>query len=519
MSRYTDSFEILATRGTARGAEALLERAALELEDQPVTSTPLGPASGPFLSRRLFSPGPLVAVVVFLVVVVVVAVAWLASSRQGTEDTTDPFDDLSWSVTPFDARLAIGAGPGGFVALASPREPEPHVQFSSDAITWSAVALPVSDPELVSAWEVVATDTTWLVQGARRDPAPAGDDDRAVLWSSPDGTTWSSVEIPEEVAGRIGQVVPGPDGFLVTLQDPFDEVSEDLWHWAQDRGWEPVATTGLPELSRQWLTGGSSGFVMLVQPEEELSRVFWSATGHNWVEGSLEGADSSTILLTAEWVGDRWLALGSPSGDEDLGWQAWSSVDGLDWLELPQPAFDAPYDGINGFPWNLHPVDGGLLAQIVNFDSDGESSTTSVWATTDGESWQLKRDFGSLIVTFAVGRIESDLVAVWSGSEPVPGGSSSSSTIPPAELDPRGVAIQDAILDDGRVTRDELESAAAGMQRCMEEKGLVFEWSIGDDGSFSASVSGFANEGSVEEAEQYCTASYLQRVLLAHPGG
>jgi hypothetical protein len=84
--------------------------------------------------------------------------------------------------------------------------------------------------------------------------------------------------------------------------------------------------------------------------------------------------------------------------------------------------------------------------------------------------------------------------------------------IDPSDLDPKGVELQDAIVADGRVTREELIRALEGWKSCMERLGIAgATYELDPDGSYGFSwPSPGLDTGTAED--NFCTVSYLEQV-------
>jgi len=140
-------------------------------------------------------------------------------------------DGVIWSRVPHDEAVFGGrgnlfmnsaaAGGPGLVAVGGTHnwqtgDPAP-VWTSSDGITWSRVAddetvFPGAGPEGVSS---VTAGGPGLVAVGQGD-SPTGDEDVAVVWTSPDGITWSRVSHDEAVFGGEGDQIMNS----VTVSEP-----------------------------------------------------------------------------------------------------------------------------------------------------------------------------------------------------------------------------------------------------------------------------------------------------------
>lgn len=87
------------------------------------------------------------------------------------------------------------------------------------------------------------------------------------------------------------------------------------------------------------------------------------------------------------------------------------------------------------------------------------------------------------------------------------------SSVPATEdLDPVGLAFQEAVLADGTVTMSEFEDAIAGMESCIEERGIrVGPWSVSPDGAWTFSYSS-GDEIRGEAIYDICYYSYVNNV-------
>ena len=84
----------------------------------------------------------------------------------------------------------------------------------------------------------------------------------------------------------------------------------------------------------------------------------------------------------------------------------------------------------------------------------------------------------------------------------------------PNELEQVGVDLQETILADGVVTRDELVQAVAAMATCLEDHGLTgVTWSVDDDGN-SWEYEYESDDSDAERAiSNLCFFSYVDRLF------
>ena len=80
------------------------------------------------------------------------------------------------------------------------------------------------------------------------------------------------------------------------------------------------------------------------------------------------------------------------------------------------------------------------------------------------------------------------------------------------DLDPDGLALQEALLVDGMVTLAKFESAVAGMASCLERQGIEVErWAVTRDEGWSIAIMNDA-ENQDEAAFDICYYSYVDEV-------
>ena len=203
---------------------------------------------------------------------VVAGLAWTGDKWGAMVWTSS--DGVTWSRRPPDQAvfenasvLSITAGGPGLVAVGSapgPGDPEavPVVWTSPDGVTWSRLphdksALGNATMASVTAGGpgLVAVGSELLTPGSS-DMASKW---RAVVWTSPDGATWSRLPHDEEVFGGavMRSVTAGGPG-LVAMGN----------HWTDDRGWTVVWTS--PD-GINWSRGSRIGAVNVNNQMESLT--------------------------------------------------------------------------------------------------------------------------------------------------------------------------------------------------------------------------------------------------------
>jgi len=87
----------------------------------------------------------------------------------------------------------------------------------------------------------------------------------------------------------------------------------------------------------------------------------------------------------------------------------------------------------------------------------------------------------------------------------------------PTELEQAGTDLQNAILADGKVSRDEFVRAVARMAACMTDHGLTgVTWSVDDaGGGWSSGYNSPADDAAEQAIDHLCYYSYVDRVSLS----
>jgi hypothetical protein len=162
--------------------------------------------------------------------------------------------DLEPSEHP-DAKVwinAVAEGAGGRLVAVGPIQdddgtPIAGVWTSDDAQTWTRVphdpsVFSDSDDQPVYVWDVAAGERGFMAVGGEGRPA------RPVVWTSPDGLSWTRAPIEQDdfdFVGSLGSVAVGSDGYVAA--GPAGSWSPDnpqlLTAWTSTDGasWRPIA--------------------------------------------------------------------------------------------------------------------------------------------------------------------------------------------------------------------------------------------------------------------------------------
>lgn len=522
MSRYEEAFEGLATRGTPIGATALLEQVEVDLSGSIKMK---GGSAG----HRL--PGFAVAGVAFLVTLAV-GLFWSFFIAPGIDSADEPTDQgIEWIRLDSDrgALESVAAGPGGFIRIGFIVAPgASNLEFSTNGRTWTEVEL--EGLGVRSDFPTVATtNDSWLVMLHGETGVDA--------WVSSDGTDWTKVAWPADLDETVSHVVGSGGGYLAVSRDPFG-AGTTLW-WSPDgTRWSQLDDTTPGDPGQATLRGTSRGVVWLpFEPDKgSTASIYHSVDGTTWIEGSIElpaELSQSPVrwgLSIIDYVGGRWIALAEVSRTAaDPIVHVWTSQDGIEWTSNGTPEFghvEGRAVGIYQYAViadllviapTLIPVSEAPDGIVVA--SGAHTSAGELWATADGESWTRVLDTGTEIASLAGRSIDQQAtVGIWvaipetNNPQPVV---TTAPAVSPQELDPTGLELQEAILADGTVTREEFEQALEGWKTCMESRGVTdVTFEINRQGGWSTEyASPTPNAGQAEDAA--CIHSYVNQVADA----
>ncbi len=269
----------------------------------------------------------------------------------------------------------IAAGPAGYLGVGNVCcEPERGALWhSADGLAWQRIEPRGDfDPARTSPIRVVAAPAGWVMLLSSR-----GGTDTEVLFSE-DGQEWTSVMTLEG-----GRHRPAASGLartaahvvvVGTVEGAGGSYDGGVWRSADGRRWERVAArdpalTGDGEVQLQGVAAHAGGLLV---------------TG---MEGTAEQrAQCEQLLGKVASVGQppeppRWEATSCASGDM----RAWTSVDGSAWEAVVPPPGVVPIEF-----HAMAPAGPGLV--VLGETSAPASPDTALFASPDGESWQLLDD-------------------------------------------------------------------------------------------------------------------------------
>lgn len=213
------------------------------------------------------------------------------------------------------------------------------------------------------------------------------------------GAAWRSLGRPEPMRDHeIGALAPNGSKGLIAggcVQLSFGAGCTDAAVWLSANGAEWSEAVLLPGLE-----GETAGPVRVIasSPDRLIAAgvvdrndvraiALWtSADGTSWAR-VLDGPSfESAEVYQVEWIGRRWVAIGSGSFGEPAEFRAWMSEDGLTWSQA-----DFPASTDSAYPTRFVEVDEGLLA--VGPRSSVSQSGSQWWQSSDGGvTWQTVED-------------------------------------------------------------------------------------------------------------------------------
>jgi hypothetical protein len=192
--------------------------------------------------------------------------------------------------------------------------------------------------------------------------------------------------------------------------------------WESDDGleWRTAGSVILPpDTSSGTVTSAVSSRIGTVaagnvRQGDKILASIWLRGGNGWAQITPQSAPDSTInaLLATD---GRVLAVGSGAFTHYSGFRGWWSADSTTWQAAPSVA-----DQSGGYPSDLLPVDGALLAWGTSCGDVCPTLPSSWWLSVDGTAWQPADPppglEGAELTT--IGRTEGGFVAFGSLGEP-----------------------------------------------------------------------------------------------------
>jgi len=228
-----------------------------------------------------------------------------------------------------------------------------------------------------------------------------GDDIDAVVWTSPDGVTWSRVPHDETVFGGddyqyMFSVTAGGPGLVAVGSDSSCAAvwtSPDGFTWSRVPHDETVF--GDPPQRMKSVTAGGPGLVAVgehVSSDGVDAAVWTSADGLTWSrvphDETVFGGDDWPTMESVTAGGPGLVAVGYAGPSNATYAAVWTSPDGLTWTRVPHD------ETVFGYYNNLQMYSvtaGGPGVVAVGFDNSWDESSqrfaAAVWTSPDGLTW------------------------------------------------------------------------------------------------------------------------------------
>ena len=331
---------------------------------------------------------------------------------------------VGWIVTPQSSDGAIGIAQIGAVdeaVVAPSADPaQPAMLLTAAALETSGDLLPpgtdtsdpAADPFLIGGiaeatglgedgsvmWDVVPADDGGLRGiGYRTFPEGVG----ATLWESPDGHSWTALDIPALGEGGASILTAAVDAAPIVLGR---RVVDGNWQFSS---WSRGATGAWALGTADQLTGNGAtpmaaaavdgGFVAVgyVNTTAGLDMAWWHSTdGHHWRSGApLEPGDQAAFGLAQS--GDTVVAVGvhQTDGDQTFAIED-GSEDGAVWVwdgngfaRVLSPAFGTE---LQELMWDVVATDDGFVAGGRTYTDAADPVDAAVWVSPDGLTWESR---------------------------------------------------------------------------------------------------------------------------------
>jgi len=249
-------------------------------------------------------------------------------------------DGITWTRVPHDDAVfgnsgmsAVTAGGPGLVAVG-----DDHVWTSPDGITWTRVA---DVGEEFNAGAVITGGPGLVMVGTTFSADSEGEEGSldAIVWTSQDGITWSRVPYDEAIFGdaEMWGVTAGDSGLVAVGRGGFSGDDLDAVVWTSPDGitWSRVANDeaifgGEGEQAMSSVTADGRGLVAVGWDEAsgDNAAVWTSPNGITWSR-----VPESDAALRADNVQAMMSVTAGGPGIVAVGWTAGEPRDGAVWVE------------------------------------------------------------------------------------------------------------------------------------------------------------------------------------------
>lgn len=320
-------------------------------------------------------------------------------------------------------------GGGPVAVLAAGCAPDPASVGHGREDSWRRVAEPIftAGPSAAINGLVGPGDgyPAWTAVGSMRDGGAAPN--RAVVWSSADGTRWGRSDLDalgaQDSTGSAGARRQGLEVVVGTVTTARGDRDAQVWTSRDGATWSAVPLGGgSGDQSLTRVAAGPLGFLATgddSQPGRRVPALWWSPDGASW---SRAGPGPATPFSTGQSI--RGVAVGrlgmvavgtiDISGDVDA--MAWFSADGATWRTVPL--------GAAGFTGPAAQVANAVTATADGFvavgsDAGAQRPFAVAWTTADGVTWRRQPpspDMAELATGYSTGGVSAEAIA---GSGPV----------------------------------------------------------------------------------------------------
>jgi len=326
-----------------------------------------------------------------------ITVAWTgsrfvagAARMDGTAAFLDSTDGLTWNLQtktwPDAAVRKIAAGPSGLVAVGD-QSGQMAAWTSSDGLSWTMAPDATSmHPAAGNSFHVAGVAPVsggWMAVGQELPPCMGGCLPlRAVVWTSPDGKTWTRVpDAPAFDAGAMEAVIQWKGTYVAV-----GRTGKYATVWTSSNGttWSKApdstafhAPTGTDQEIGAGMAGIAAGSDRLVAVGQVYSQgdvgsaLAWhSADTTTWTSATGDLFLHGQVFAVAA-VPTGYLAVG-PSGAPSCLGGIWSSADGATWKCV---AGDAAFEGFYPYDAAASPA----REIVVGFGHSGGATASAVW--------------------------------------------------------------------------------------------------------------------------------------------
>jgi hypothetical protein len=229
--------------------------------------------------------------------------------------------------------------------------------------------------------------------------------ENGVVWTSPDGESWTRLDDPVFIESRITGVAAGPNGLVAVGRAWIDDgVGYPPAVWTSPDG---ATWTRVPH-DEDVFAGNTCCTRVTLHGETYVAAA--SVLNGLWVWISVDGTTwEGKRIGPGDWVHD---IVASDIGIVlTTGPQIWFSPDGETWTSTAElPPLEGAPPCLGQWVGHIAPVENGFAAVGARCDSGSGSSQAGMWVSADGIAWTLVSD--------ATDRFSGSMKS----AQPIPGG-------------------------------------------------------------------------------------------------